>query len=100
MGILHTVNKSPFQKNDLASCLSHVNSGDAIILIEDGVYGAISGTNAATQATNSEASIYCLGPDLAARGIGGDKIAEGIEVVDYEGFVELAAQNDAVNSWL
>jgi tRNA 2-thiouridine synthesizing protein B len=100
MGILHTVNKSPYQKNDLASCLSHVNSGDAVLLIEDGVYGAIAGTTAADQTATSEAAIYCLGPDLAARGIGTDKITEGVKVVDYDGFVELVASNDAVNSWL
>ena len=100
MSILHTVNKSPFQKNDMASCLGHANSGDAILLIEDGVYGAISGTKAAIEATNCEVEIYCLGPDLAARGIGPDKISDSVNIVDYEGFVDLVAQNDAVNSWL
>ena len=100
MGILHTVNKSPFQKNDLASCLANVNSGDSVLLIEDGVYGAIAGTAAADQAAGSDAVIYCLGPDLAARGIGTDKINDGVKVVDYDGFVDLVATNDAVNSWL
>jgi tRNA 2-thiouridine synthesizing protein B len=100
MSVLHTVNKSPFQKNDLESCLAHANSGDAMLMIEDGVYGAISGTKAAIQVSKSNANIYVLGADLAARGIAKDKIAEDIEIVDYDGFVDLVVENDAVNSWL
>ncbi len=100
MSILHTVNKSPFQKNDFSSCLSHANAGDAVLLIEDGVYGAVSGTEAAKQISSAEASVYVLGGDLAARGIASDKIADGITVVGYDGFVDLAAEHQAVNSWL
>ena len=100
MSILHAVNKSPFQKNDLESCLSHANAGDAVIMIEDGVYGAISGTKVADQVSKSEATIYVLGGDLAARGINEDKITEGIKVVGYDGFVDLASEHNAVNSWL
>ena len=40
-----------------------------------------------------------LGPDLQARGLEG-KLADGIKVVDYEGFVKLAAECDTVQSWL
>jgi len=100
MSILHTVNKSPFQKNDLSSCLAHANKGDAVLLIEDGVYGAVAGTKAANQVAGADASIYVLGGDLAARGISEDKIADGIKVVGYDGFVDLAAEHQAVNSWL
>lgn len=100
MSILHTVNKSPFQKNDLASCLAHANADDAVLLIEDGVYGAISGTEAANQVSNAQAKVYVLGGDLAARGIAENKIADGVSVVGYDGFVDLAAEHQAVNSWL
>jgi len=100
MAILHTVNKSPFQKNDLSSCLAHANSGDAVLLIEDGVYGAITGTGAAAQVSKSDAAIYVLGGDLAARGIGEEKVTDGIKIVDYDGFVDLAIEHQAVNSWL
>lgn len=100
MSILHTVNKSPFQKNDLKSCLAHASSGDAVLLIEDGVYGAIVGTEAANLVSSSDATVYVLGGDLAARGISEEKISSGVSVVDYEGFVDLAAEHRAVNSWL
>lgn len=100
MSILHTVNKSPFQKNDLASCLSHASDADAVLMIEDGVYGAIKGTKAATQITAAGATVFVLGADLAARGISEDKIVDGVSVVGYDGFVKLAAEHNAVNSWL
>ena len=100
MSILHTVNKSPFQQNDLASCLSHASDGDAVLMIEDGVYGAIKGTEAATQIAAAGATVFVLGVDLAARGISEDKITDGVSVVGYDGFVKLAAEHNAVNSWL
>ena len=100
MGILHTVNKSPFQKNDLKSCLAHVSDGDAVLLIEDAVYGALADTEFSQLSTQSNADIYCLSPDLAARGITENKLNPAVKLVDYEGFVDLAAEKNAVNSWL
>ena len=43
MSTLHTVNKSPFGNGTLLSCLNHCKPGDAVLLIEDGVYGALQG---------------------------------------------------------
>ena len=100
MSILHTVNKSPFQKIDLKSCLAHASDDDAVLMIEDGVYGAIAGTDAAKMVADAKADIYVLGADLAARGISEDKVADGVKIVGYDGFVELAAEHSAVNSWL
>lgn len=100
MSILHTVAKSPFQKSDLSSCLAHANSGDAVLLIEDGVYGAMAGTAVAEKVASADADIYVLGSDLAARGIAGEKVADGIKVIEYDGFVDLATKHKAVNSWL
>ena len=41
-----------------------------------------------------------LGADLAARGLGEDKLADGVKVVDYAGFVDLVEAKDKVQSWL
>lgn len=84
----------------MASCLVHANAGDAVLLIEDGVYGAIAGTAAASDIAKSDADVYVLSGDLAARGIAGDKLAEGVKIVGYDGFVDLAVEHSAVNSWL
>jgi len=102
MSILHTVNKSPFERNSLESCLKFANRGDPVLLFEDGVYAALKGTNAEQplKAALAEQSIYVLGPDLAARGFAEDRVIDGIKVVDYAGFVDLAAENDKVQAWL
>ncbi|WP_089724956.1 sulfurtransferase complex subunit TusB [Candidatus Thiosymbion oneisti] len=102
MSILHTVNKSPFERNSLESCLKFVNQGDPVLLFEDGVYAVLKGTSAEKQleAALAKQSIYVLGPDLAARGFSADRVIAGIKVVDYAGFVDLAAENDKVQAWL
>lgn len=102
MPILHTVNKSPLDRNTLGSCLAHATAGASVLLIEDGVYGAMRGTAVAdtVQQAARDCKIYVLGPDMAARGIAQDKLIEGINVVDYGGFVDLTTECDKVQSWL
>lgn len=100
--MLHTVNKSPFEKNTLDSCLRLATKGSAILLIEDGVYGAVAGAQTAKRiaARMKDFSFYVLGPDLAARGIEKTPLIEGVKVVDYSGFVDLAEKHDASHAWL
>ncbi len=102
MSMLHTVNKSPFERNTLNSCLGHALPGSAILLIEDGVFGAVEGTAQADtlRAALADRAVYVLGPDLLARGMTAEHVIEGIAVVDYNGFVELTTQYDKVQSWL
>ena len=102
MSILHTVNKSPFEKTAFSSCIDHAAKGDTVLLIEDGVYAAMKGTAAADRITaaNGDVSVCVLGPDLAARGIANGKVADGVKVVDYAGFVDLVAEHDVAQSWL
>ena len=100
--MLHTVNKSPFERGSLESCLRLAKKGSAILLMEDGVYGAIQGTTVADTMSGAakDNSVYALGPDLKARGLTEDQLIDGIKVVDYEGFVDLVADNDSVIPWL
>ncbi len=102
MSILHTVNKSPFERNSLESCLKFATDGAAVLLIEDGVYAALAGTSAEPRvvAALDKLRVYVLGPDLEARGFREDRLISGIGVVDYAGFVDLAAENDKVQAWL
>lgn len=98
MSILHVVNKSPYERNSLDTCVGFVQDGDAILLIEDGVYAAVKGGKAAAKLAGLDVSV--LGPDLAARGIAADKLTDGLKVVDYAGFVDLSVAKDKVQSWL
>jgi tRNA 2-thiouridine synthesizing protein B len=43
--------------------------------------------------------IYALRPDLEARGMQ-DAVIEGVQLVDYGGFVDLVTGHSAVQSWL
>ncbi|MCC6608722.1 MAG: sulfurtransferase complex subunit TusB [Burkholderiales bacterium] len=99
--MLHIVNKSPFEKTTLASCLAHAGPGAAVLLIEDGVYGATKG-NAVEDAVRGalgRTAVYALAPDLEARGMK-DRVIEGVKTVDYEGFVDLVAEHKTSQSWL
>lgn len=100
--MLHTVNKSPFEKNSLKTCLRLAKAGSDILLIEDAVYAAMKGTSVAdtVAAAVENFNMYVLGPDLLSRGVGESEVLNGFDVVDYEGFVRLAVKNDKVQSWL
>lgn len=100
--LLHTVNKSPYERNSFDSCLGHAVKGSAILFIEDGVYAAVKGSTAAAKlaAAVKDFKVYVLGPDLLARGMDPANVVDGVEVVDYDGFVDLAADHSAVQAWL
>lgn len=101
MAILHTVNKSPFDMNSLERCLASAKDGSGILLIEDGVYAALKGSTTASMVEDAikKHKVYALAPDLAARGLA-DRVIDGIELVDYAGFVDLAAEHSIVQNWL
>ncbi|HID49882.1 MAG TPA: sulfurtransferase complex subunit TusB [Chromatiales bacterium] len=102
MSTLHTVNKSPFDRNSLENCLRLAGKGNAVLLFEDGVYGAMKGTekSAMVEKALGDLSIYALSADLKARGVDESRLIDGIKVVDYKGFVDLTVENDKVNAWL
>jgi len=99
--MLHTVNKSPFGNATLATCIEVAKPGSAILLIEDGVYGALKGSQASDIVTKAmeTVDILALEADVNTRGIQG-KTIDGVKLVDYATFVELATQHDRVQAWL
>ncbi len=102
MTMLHTVNKSPFERRTLDSCLGHALKGSAILLLEDGIYAALEGTVVTDKIKDAtrEHPIYVLGPDVRARGMSEEQVIEGVSVVGYDGFVDLVAAHDNIQSWL
>jgi len=71
MSQLHTVNKSPLDRNALESAINHAAKGNAVLMIEDGVYGAMQGSQKSGIVSDAmgDISFYVMGPDLKARGI-------------------------------
>jgi len=100
--MLHLINKSPFDRNALDSCLRLAQAGSSVLLIEDGVYAALSKTTSAEAVGKrmKDLKFYVLGPDVSARGLGDSPLIEGINVVDYGGFVDLVIEHDVAQSWL
>jgi tRNA 2-thiouridine synthesizing protein B len=99
--MLHIINKSPFETNTLDTCLRMAQPGHALLLIEDGVYAATTGSAAEERIRQACATlkVYVLQPDMDARGVTG-KLVAGVTLVDYGGFVDLAEQYDTSHSWL
>ena len=100
--MLHTVNKSPFERKNLEHCLETAVEGDSILLFEDAVYAAMEGTAMAAtmKAAQGKFKLYVLGNDLKARGMDESKVIGGISVVDYGGFVDLTVEANTVQAWL
>ena len=97
--MLYTVNKSPHSTDSLESVLRIAPSGAPILLYEDGVYAIMPGAKSASLVEKALADhpIYALDADLEARGI--VEIMQGVQVISYDGFVELVEQHD-VAPWL
>jgi len=100
--MLHLINKSPYDRNALDSCLRLAQAGSSILLIEDGVYAALSKAESAEAVSKrmENLDIYVLGPDVSARGLDDTPLIDGINVVDYGGFVDLVVEHDVAQSWL
>lgn len=108
--MLNIVNKSPLERNALDSCLRLMTaessgdtgaSEDALLLIEDAVYAVTRGNAAAARIAQAMATckVYALRPDLEARGVA-DRVLDGVQTVDYAGFVGLVAAHPNNQSWL
>ena len=102
MSTLHTVNKSPFETQSLSSCLAHALEGSAVLMLEDGVYGAMAGASNAGALSDAmtRGNVYALEADVKARGLDPQRFVDGVELVDYAGFVKLAVDHDKVQAWL
>jgi len=94
--MLYTVNKSPLTTRNLETCLTIAPEGEPILLYEDGVYAALDGGRLSKRIKQAleRHPIYALEADLEARGI--QRITEGIQVIDYDGFVGLVEEHNVV----
>jgi tRNA 2-thiouridine synthesizing protein B len=99
--MLHIVNKSPFERNSLESCLRLATKGSAVLLTEDAVYAVTAGSavEGKIKSAMADLKIYALSPDLQARGMAG-RVLDGVNLVDYCGFVDLVTEHSNCQSWL
>lgn len=96
MSSLHIVSKSSFDSHALAQCLELVAVTDCIVLMADGVYGALLSN---PQLERCAAQVYVIDIDLQARGITSPQCHKHIEAIDYSRLVELSCQQTNSLNW-
>lgn len=87
MAVLHLVNRAPA----LADCLARAAPEDAILLLENGVYGAVAGAA-------PDRPVHALSVDVTARGLEG-RLGPAVTVIDDAGFVALVEAHTPVVTW-
>jgi tRNA 2-thiouridine synthesizing protein B len=95
--LLHTVSRSPAH-SALRDCLAVLGPDDAILLLGDGVYAAIAGSEAAALLTGSGATLFVLAADAALAGVR-ERLLAGATVVDDDGFVALTERYGRQLAW-
>lgn len=94
------VNKSP-SHSALQDCLQLIGDDDGLLLLEDGVYAAMSQAAVAAQLARISGRgvrLYAIGEDLAMRGLS-QAVSAFVEAIDYDGFVSLTTHYKAIQSW-
>lgn len=101
MSTLHTINKSPYSHNTFTSCLKVCSENDGILMLEDGVFGAINSAPGADELQTliqHGVGVFALISDIKARGLE-EKLAPNIMLIDYNSFVQLTLNHRSVQSW-
>ena len=95
---LHVLNKASVAL--WRDCCAAIANGDALLLIEDGVFSATQGhvNQHFLQSLQCSPRLYVLAEDLAVRGISA-RIAADFSSISYRDFVELSLEHAKVVNW-
>lgn len=99
MSTLHIVSSSALETNALQSALKVASPGDAILLIENGVYAAVNASQM-IQLMDCAArglKVFVLGEDVDARAL--PALPTDINKASYTDFVDLVCQYHNSVSW-
>ncbi len=94
--LLHTVNKSPYHHTALKACAETCATDDAVVLMEDGVYGLSHPDLSLILGLSTK--VFAIEADCLARGIAAENRPE-CERISYEKFVALCTENPKQMSW-
>ncbi|GKW11346.1 sulfurtransferase complex subunit TusB [Pectobacterium sp. IFB5596] len=95
--MLHTLSTSPYH-TDLDALLRSLEQGDALLLLQDGVIGAVAGGDIIHRLLDSAVLLYALQPDAEARGIT-EQISNSVVLIDYNEFVQLTVEHPQQLAW-
>ena len=94
--LLHTLNaRSPHAA--FRDCLRSASQGDTIVLLGEGVYNALPGSEPRDALDNSPARVLALDSDVRAAGL--QQILEGVVQVDMDGLVALSEYYPRQLAW-
>lgn len=81
--------------------LERIDTGDAVVFMGDAVLQMLVGGiwENRLKSLSSRSALYVLQDDIIIRGIAPDRLAEGIEIIEYSGLVTLTVDNKVIQSW-
>lgn len=94
--ILHTLSAGS-RDNSLQDCLRVAQEGDAILLLGDGVYCAIVGSETAQALQDCPATVMALGSDVHAAGLA-QRLGATV-LIDMDGFAGLTEYYPRQLAW-
>lgn len=94
--VLHTLNAAP-SSAAFRDCLKVLQAGDALVLMGDGVYAALAGTEACSALQAQGAELFILRADASLAGV--TQPAPGISSIDIEGLVALTERYPRQLAW-
>ncbi|WP_404297533.1 sulfurtransferase complex subunit TusB [Halomonas sp.] len=94
--LLHILNRSPATSEVYRQALSAMGPDDRLLLIEDGVQGAVGALF--DRFAGIEGRLYAQEEDLVARGLA-PICAPAVVRIDVEGFVTLTEEAQKTVSW-
>lgn len=95
--MLHTLNKST--GDWLTPCLRYGRPNDALVLLEDGVYWALTHTaDKVDKLLEKGIRVYAIDLDINARGLA-DRLNNAVTVIGYDEFVELSVAHPTSKRW-
>lgn len=99
--MLHVISQSPgFAPSLLKHCLAVCSAQDKILLIENGVFCALFGTNGVDQLTPwcEAKQVFLLLPHAVERGIV-SRLLPNLVCIDFAGWVDLVAAHYPIMRW-
>jgi tRNA 2-thiouridine synthesizing protein B len=98
--MLHLIYQSPFNASSLNNCLTAFETQDSLLLIENGIFCALSGTLASErliELTNQQ-KVFVLAPHAIERGVL-SQLIQGTQLIDFNRFVDLTVECERVFRW-
>lgn len=90
---LHILTRSPSASDSLQTCLALARGGDALLLLDDGVYALLQ-----PELRDGGKDVYFLLEDARLRGLE-SLLPAHAKAVDYAGMVGLTEQHSPIHTW-